>query len=204
MSDTSLKEKQKILRENSILDAAQELISLHGYEAVTMDDLAAHVGISKPTLYQHFPSKELIAAQAVVRHINEVVELIHSLSKDTSAWERIQGVFRSSLQRKFIQCRPFYGTGHAAIRPIIQNNPEYLAARRTITQCLENLINEAKHEGSVRPEIATSVIVQMYLCPMRDPDFFLLVETNECTGAELVEALLSLMQHGIQAHAPSQ
>ncbi len=41
-----------------ILEAAEELFLRHGFSAVTMDELAAHLGMSKKTLYQHFPSKD--------------------------------------------------------------------------------------------------------------------------------------------------
>ncbi|HEX3138461.1 MAG TPA: TetR/AcrR family transcriptional regulator [Rhizobacter sp.] len=46
-----------------ILDAADRLFYGHGIQAVGVDAVAAEAGISKRTLYNHFPSKdELIAA----------------------------------------------------------------------------------------------------------------------------------------------
>ena len=50
----SLKERQWKLREDAILDAVAELLSTKGYNAMTMDDIANLVGISKATLYLHF------------------------------------------------------------------------------------------------------------------------------------------------------
>jgi AcrR family transcriptional regulator len=58
------REQRRQAREHVILEAAQELMEEHGYDAMTMDDLAARAGITKPTLYQHFPSKEEIAVRA--------------------------------------------------------------------------------------------------------------------------------------------
>lgn len=46
----SLKERQWKLREDAVLDAASELMLDKGYNAMTMDDIANHVGISKATL----------------------------------------------------------------------------------------------------------------------------------------------------------
>jgi AcrR family transcriptional regulator len=40
-----------------IVDAARAHFFSHGFRSVTMDDLAAEMGISKKTLYAHFPSK---------------------------------------------------------------------------------------------------------------------------------------------------
>jgi AcrR family transcriptional regulator len=44
-------------RRRQLLDAAREVFVASGYHAAAMDDIAARGGISKPVLYQHFPSK---------------------------------------------------------------------------------------------------------------------------------------------------
>ena len=44
-------------RRAQLLDSALEVFSTHGYHAAGMDDIADHAGVSKPVLYQHFPSK---------------------------------------------------------------------------------------------------------------------------------------------------
>jgi AcrR family transcriptional regulator len=45
-------------RERQILDAAHALFAERGYEAVTMDVVAAEVGVTKPLLYAYFGNKE--------------------------------------------------------------------------------------------------------------------------------------------------
>ena len=44
-------------RRKQLLGAAHELFVAHGYHAAAMDDIAERAGVSKPVLYQHFPSK---------------------------------------------------------------------------------------------------------------------------------------------------
>ena len=46
------------LRENAILDATTKLLAAKGFDLITMDDVADEVGLSKPSLYKHFKSKE--------------------------------------------------------------------------------------------------------------------------------------------------
>ena len=46
----------------AILDATDRLLARHGYKKMTIDDLAAEVGIGKGSVYLHFASKEEIAA----------------------------------------------------------------------------------------------------------------------------------------------
>jgi AcrR family transcriptional regulator len=44
-------------RRAQLLQAAQEVFVASGYHAAAMDDIAERAGVSKPVLYQHFPSK---------------------------------------------------------------------------------------------------------------------------------------------------
>lgn len=44
-------------RRAQVLDAAREVFVALGYHAAGMDDIAEQAGVSKPVLYQHFPSK---------------------------------------------------------------------------------------------------------------------------------------------------
>ncbi|MEV0649706.1 helix-turn-helix domain-containing protein [Phytomonospora sp. NPDC050363] len=44
-------------RRRQLLEAAQEVFVARGYHAAAMDDIAERAGVSKPVLYQHFPSK---------------------------------------------------------------------------------------------------------------------------------------------------
>ena len=60
-------------REQQLLEAARALFAARGYGAVTMDDVAAAVGVTKPLLYTYFGNKERLflacmepAAQALL------------------------------------------------------------------------------------------------------------------------------------------
>lgn len=44
-------------RRSQVLAAAQEVFVAVGYHSAAMDDIADRAGVSKPILYQHFPSK---------------------------------------------------------------------------------------------------------------------------------------------------
>ena len=44
-------------RRVQLLDSALEVFVAQGYHAAAMDDIAERAGVSKPVLYQHFPSK---------------------------------------------------------------------------------------------------------------------------------------------------
>jgi AcrR family transcriptional regulator len=54
-------------RRESILTEATKLIATHGYPGVSTEDIGASVGISGPSVYNHFPAKSDILAAAMLR-----------------------------------------------------------------------------------------------------------------------------------------
>ncbi|MCW0212245.1 MAG: TetR/AcrR family transcriptional regulator [Pseudonocardia sp.] len=54
-------------RREQILGVAARLFAKHGYHGVSITDLGAAVGISGPALYRHFPGKEALLAEMLVR-----------------------------------------------------------------------------------------------------------------------------------------
>ena len=52
------RQQNRLNRERQILDAALKVFAAMGYSGCTMDAVAAGAGVTKPTLYSYFPSKE--------------------------------------------------------------------------------------------------------------------------------------------------
>jgi AcrR family transcriptional regulator len=63
----TFKQRMLVAREEAIVHAVNRLLAEKGFEAMTVDEVAAQVGIAKASLYKHFPSKEDLAAAAMVR-----------------------------------------------------------------------------------------------------------------------------------------
>lgn len=59
-----------------ILDAAIEAAAVHGLSRLSMSDVAARAGISRPTLYKRFASKDALVAEAVLREADGMVEQV--------------------------------------------------------------------------------------------------------------------------------
>jgi AcrR family transcriptional regulator len=61
---------------DQLLDAVLEVATSFGLSKLSMSDVAAHAGVSRPTLYKHFRSKEALVAAAVEREADRMVELV--------------------------------------------------------------------------------------------------------------------------------
>jgi AcrR family transcriptional regulator len=77
-----------------ILQTADRLFYLQGIRAVGVDTIAAEIGISKRTLYNHFPSKDALIAAYLSRRFTT------SPPSDKPAVEQILGTF-DFLERRF-------------------------------------------------------------------------------------------------------
>jgi AcrR family transcriptional regulator len=80
-------------RRAQLLDAAQEVFVAHGYHSAAMDDIADRAGVSKPVLYQHFPSKlELYLALLETQAGTIVAAIKEALGRTDDNRARIHGV----------------------------------------------------------------------------------------------------------------
>ena len=60
--------------EQLIRKTAIELIAKHGFEAMTLRQLAAQVGIQPGSVYRYFPSKGKLLAQLQIEHLEFLLE----------------------------------------------------------------------------------------------------------------------------------
>lgn len=60
MNTTSSPQRLTDRKRAAIVDAAIEAFLASGYDATSMDRIAAHAGVSKRTVYNHFPSKDAL------------------------------------------------------------------------------------------------------------------------------------------------
>ena len=68
------RQQNRILRERRILDAAIVVFSQKGFVSASMDDIAAEAGLTKPTLYQYFPSKDELFTAMMVEERDHMLE----------------------------------------------------------------------------------------------------------------------------------
>lgn len=71
---------RQVLRD-AILDAANELLGRYGYHKMTVEDIAAEVGIGKGTIYLHFPSKEEVVLSTIDRMVDRLLAKLAEISE---------------------------------------------------------------------------------------------------------------------------
>lgn len=70
-------------RRAQLLAAALEVFTAAGYHSAAMDEIADRAGVSKPVLYQHFPSKLELYLAVLDTHIDSLVFAIQRAIQST-------------------------------------------------------------------------------------------------------------------------
>jgi len=86
--------QQKPTMKERILETADKLFYLQGIRAIGVDTIAAEIGISKRTLYNHFPSKDALIEAYLERRF------VRPRPSDKAPAEQILATF-DSLERRF-------------------------------------------------------------------------------------------------------
>jgi AcrR family transcriptional regulator len=76
-------------RERQILDAAIAVFGERGYQNASMDQVAEHVGVTKPVLYTHFGSKHGLLLACIARARAELLEVTSTAASAASTPEEM-------------------------------------------------------------------------------------------------------------------
>lgn len=94
----------EVRTDDRVLDAAIESFGTRGYEATSLDALAAELGIRKQTILYWFPSKEALLGAVIDRCGTELSDALeHALARAGRGFDRVEAivraVFRLALRR---------------------------------------------------------------------------------------------------------
>ncbi|MGO8950685.1 MAG: TetR/AcrR family transcriptional regulator [Ktedonobacterales bacterium] len=190
MDQSTFKVRQWQLREDMIIDATRTLLASEDYAELSMDAIAAKVGISKKTLYLHFQSKEELAVQVMVRALQRTEQRLQEQERTLPAIDQLERALRQSIEDQ----------AGLTIAFKIAAQPEYKAHLNRLRDALMELIEKAKAEGDIRPELPTPAIVGLITRMFRDPYADML---PSCPIQEISDAWLSIILHGIRHQSES-
>jgi AcrR family transcriptional regulator len=139
-------------RRAQLLAAALEIFVQQGYHAASMDDIAEHAGISKPVLYQHFPSKLDLYLALLDAHVADLVARVRTALDTTNGnRERV----RASIATYF----DFVDSEGAAYRLVfesdLRNEPAVRERVETaLDSCVEAIAETIAKDTGVDPDEA--------------------------------------------------
>lgn len=135
-------ESEPISTRDAILVAARRCFANAGYEGTSLNDIAAEVGIRRPSLLHHFASKDALYAEVFERLLSDWFELLADTVGDPrSGWDKIELVMRAGfrffvenpdyvrlIRREAVDSGSHLGVDLAGvIRPLFDQAAEYFA-----------------------------------------------------------------------------
>ncbi len=196
LSKFSFKDQAFKLRENAILDAATAVLGSKGYDLMTMDDVAGAVGISKPSLYKHFKSKEELVGEAMVRLLEGAIEQIAGLDPALDPREKLVALLEWALRVRLGGGLPFLPSTSPHVRDMLMRNFKYMTRVLKLNRQLESLVKQAQKEGLLNPGLATDVILFSYYARTCDPSVEFVQNFSKMMNDAIVKRLLKLVFEG--------
>ena len=146
-----------------IITAARRHFLAFGFRAVTMDDLAAELAMSKKTLYAHFKSKsELVQAVVADKQRSVEADLEQISSESSSDFPSAIQQFLAKMQRHLEEIHPPF------MRDIEREAPEIfefveIYRRDLIHRYLSKILTQGRSAGIIRKDIPMRLIIEVWL-----------------------------------------
>jgi AcrR family transcriptional regulator len=96
---TGLRARKKERTRDAIGDAAVSLFLQHGFDQVSVNDIAAAAEVSKPTLFRYFPTKEDLVLHRFADHQGEAARVVGDRGAGTDPVTALHRHFRAGLDR---------------------------------------------------------------------------------------------------------
>lgn len=194
----SFKNQAFKLRENAILDAATAVLSQKGYDLMTMDDVAGMVGISKPSLYKHFKSKEELIGEALIRLLDGALDYVAALDASLSPLQKLSTLLEWALRVRLDGGLPFLPSTSPHVRDMLIRNVKYMLRVMKLNRQLEALVKLAQQQGQLNRELPTDVILFSYYARTCDPAVEYLQKYSKMAPDDIVRHMLKVSFEGLK------
>jgi AcrR family transcriptional regulator len=150
-----------------IVAGARRHFLAHGFRGVTMDDVAHELGMSKKTLYAHFPSKIALLQAAVLDKFAAVeTELAQIASNSAADFPAALHQLLECLQRHTAEPQPVF------VRDLQREAPEVFQLVETrraalIQRYFGKFFVEGRRAGMIRKDVPTEMIIEILLAAIQ-------------------------------------
>jgi TetR/AcrR family transcriptional regulator, cholesterol catabolism regulator len=146
-----------------IVAGARRHFFAQGFRAVTMDDLAGELGMSKKTLYTHFPSKTALLEAVSVDKFRDIERDLGLVTEECSS-DFLEALRRmpACIQRHMEEFQPpFLRDAHREAPEVFQRVE---ARRRNLIQhYFGRLLVEGQRAGIIRKDVPAELIIEILL-----------------------------------------
>ncbi|WP_269630362.1 TetR/AcrR family transcriptional regulator [Pelomonas sp. BJYL3] len=185
-------------REDAIVASVNRLLAEKGFEAMTVDEVVAEVGIAKASLYKHFTSKEDLAAAAMVRVLDRALEecrRLQALPLDSKA--RLKALMQWTYGEQLGGRMPALPAQNSSLRAALMVNPAYMDRLNSLSELLGEWIVEAQKAGQLDVSLPPELVLYTVFARACDPVLPVMRATGAHTDAQIVDWLVLTCLRGL-------
>jgi AcrR family transcriptional regulator len=199
MAKIPFKEQMRRVREDAIVASVNRLLAEKGFDAMTVDEVAADVGIAKASLYKHFESKEALAAAAMVRVLEQALDYIAGLEAGAPAspLAQLKAVTRWTLQVQLAGEMPSLPAQNSALRGALAAHKVYLDRLMEVSEKLGAWIQAAQASGELSVELPSELVLYTLFARACDPVLGVLKAGGQYSDEQIIELLLTTCFKGL-------
>jgi len=199
MAKLSFREQVLRAREDAIVSSVNRLLAEKGFDLMTVDEVAADVGIAKASLYKHFTSKEELAAAAMIRILDRALAYLDELAGKEPARpvDQLRAVARWSMEVQLAGEMPSLPAQNSSLRATLTTNKDYLDRLMQVSDRLGAWITAAQAAGELNPKLPPEVILYTLFARACDPVLGLLKLSAQYSDEQIIELLLSTCFDGL-------
>ncbi|MFJ9909915.1 TetR family transcriptional regulator [Streptomyces sp. NPDC101152] len=129
MDTSGLRERKKRRTREMLIDAAQELFCANGFEATTVDQIAAAADVSTRTFFRYFASKEHVALALADDQITAMLESFAAQPTDVPVLTGMRQAVVELVRAYEEQATGSEPARHQRMQQLISTSPALAAAR---------------------------------------------------------------------------
>jgi len=195
----SFKAQMLQAREDAIIQTVNRLLAEKGFEAMTVDEVAANVGIAKASLYKHFPSKEDLAAAAMVRVMQRAQAFLSQVPAEQRAIDKLRSVVRWTMELKLRGEMPSLPSQNSTLRAALIAHADYMDGLMEVSDALGRWIEAAQASGHLNTQLPPIAVLYTLFARACDPVLEFLQMGQQHSDAQIVDLVLSTCFDGLNA-----
>ena len=185
-------------REDAIVAVVNRLLAEKGFEAMTLDEVAAEVGIAKASLYKHFPSKEDLAAAAMVRLMDRARAFLDTLDTRQPPLALLKAVARWTMQVQLAGEMPSLPSENSSLRAALTTNKPYVDGLMDVSDRLGAWITAAQADGSLNPTLPPIAVLYTLYARACDPVLGFIKGSGLYTDEQIVDMVMTTCFDGLK------
>ncbi len=203
MARGSFRQQLLRVREDAIISTVNRLLAEKGFDLMTVDEVAADVGIAKASLYKHFASKEALAAAAMVRVLERGAALLDELAEraDLSALDRLRAVASWAMEQQLKGEMPTLPSQNSTLRAELLGSHRYVDLLMTSSDRLGEWILQAQADKAIDPALPPEVVLYTLFARACDPVPGFLKATGQYADDQIVAMMLRTWLDGLRPPA---